>query len=107
MTLEALLGSLDLGGDIPVDVLLGVLETFLEAPSGLFAKNNTVRDVLHTWLDIDLSMDEDCLHLAVSTPWPPTGSVPPAIALLPLALIWFGLGAGSIVFVIKLSCKLI
>ena len=31
-------------------------------------------DIIVDWLDIDLSVSEDCLHLAVSTPLRPDGS---------------------------------
>ena len=32
------------------------------------------KDVLHDWLDLELALSEDCLHLAVYTPWKPDGS---------------------------------
>ena len=30
-------------------------------------------EVLHQWLDIEAGVSEDCLHLAVHTPWRPDG----------------------------------
>jgi acetylcholinesterase len=82
MTLAELLTTLNLPGD--PDALLTILAGFLEAPPGLLTANATVADVLHEWLDIDLSIDEDCLHLAVTTPWRPDGSVPADSELLPV-----------------------
>ena len=29
--------------------------------------------MLHQWLDIEAGVSEDCLHLAVHTPWRPDG----------------------------------
>jgi hypothetical protein len=81
MTLEEILSSLN--PPLPTSIL-GILETFLEVPEGIFFANNTVGQVMHDWLDIDLSISEDCLHLAVSTPWRPDGATPPADQLLPV-----------------------
>lgn len=84
MTLEAFLDSLNLPGGIGADIILPLLENFLEVPPGIFVKNNTVGDVLHAWLDIDLGIAEDCLHLAVSTPWRPDGTAAAAADLRPI-----------------------
>jgi carboxylesterase type B len=81
MTLEEILGSLN--PPLPTSIL-SLLEDFMEVPEGIFFANNTVGQVMHDWLDIDLSISEDCLHLAVSTPWRPDGAAPPADQLLPV-----------------------
>ena len=39
-------------------------------------------DVIQDWLDIDLSVSEDCLHLAVSTPLRPDGSERPDLPVM-------------------------
>lgn len=49
---------------ISVADVLVLLEAMLETP--LFGL--TVSDVINNLLDVDLAVDEECLHLAVSTP---------------------------------------
>ena len=48
-----------------VEVLLAVIEILVEVPTGTLGRRKAVVDVLHNWLDIDLSLDEECLSLAV------------------------------------------
>jgi len=57
-----------------IPALLNAVEVILEVPAGTLDKDKFLHDVLVDWLDIDISTDEDCLHLAVSTPWRPDGS---------------------------------
>ena len=57
-----------------LNALLQILELILEIPTGtLSAEDKTVETVLHDWLDITLSLSEDCLQLSVSTPMLPLG----------------------------------
>ena len=56
MTLEEMLTSLNIS--MGADFILSLLEIFLEVPPGILVKNNTVGQVLHDWLDIDLSISE-------------------------------------------------
>jgi len=60
-----------------VDTFLGaitkILEILFELEDGFLDFNKPISDILHEWLDIELGVDEDCLHLSVSTPWKPTG----------------------------------
>ena len=51
-----------------VGLLLQVVEIITELPPGTLSPTKTIHEVAHEWLDIDLSVAEDCLHLAVSTP---------------------------------------
>ena len=51
-----------------VEVLLQVIEIFLEVPHGTLAGKKPVVEILHDWLDIDFSVAEECLSLAVWTP---------------------------------------
>ena len=63
--LEELLS--DLGpwtGLIDLKTIVHLLEALLEVP----LYDQTVENVLRDLLDVDLAVDEDCLHLAVSTP---------------------------------------
>ena len=60
--------------DVLIVSLLGVLEKLLELEEGFLAPDRMVGDVLHEWLDLELAMSEDCLHLAVYTPWKPDGT---------------------------------
>ena len=60
--------------DTLVTVLLEVLNIMLELESGFLEKDKFVFDILHDWLDIDIGVSEDCLHLSVSTPWKPDSS---------------------------------
>ncbi len=41
-----------------------VMEVFLGTP----VKGLTVGEFVETWLDVNLALAEDCLHLAVYTP---------------------------------------
>ena len=56
------------GSVIPPDALIRMMEDLLETPM----VNQTVGQVLEDILDIQISVDEQCLHLAVSTPQLPT-----------------------------------
>ena len=47
---------------------MGILEDFLEVPM----INKTVGQVVEDIFDVQVSMDEDCLNLAVSTPFIPS-----------------------------------
>ena len=60
--------------DVLIAALLGVLEALLELENGFLAPDKRVGDLLHDWLDLELAMSEDCLHLAVYTPWKPDGT---------------------------------
>ena len=64
----------------------------VEGPSGTLGGKKSVVDVLHDWLDIDLSVDEECLSLAVWTPWKPNGEERPD---LPVMYYLFGGGFNS------------
>jgi len=57
-----------------VPALLNAIEDILEVPRGTLGQNKLIHDVLIDWLDIDIGVAEDCLHLAVSTPWKPDGT---------------------------------
>eukprot|EP00090_Calanus_glacialis_P005797 TRINITY_DN14495_c0_g1_i1.p1 TRINITY_DN14495_c0_g1~~TRINITY_DN14495_c0_g1_i1.p1 ORF type:complete len:687 (+),score=181.02 TRINITY_DN14495_c0_g1_i1:28-2088(+) len=57
-----------------VPSLLDAIEDILEVSRGTLEQNKLIHDVLYEWLDIDISTAEDCLHLAVSTPWRPDGT---------------------------------
>jgi len=54
--------------------LLDAIEVILELEPGMLDKDKYIHDILHEWLDIDIQTNEDCLHLAVSTPWKPDGT---------------------------------
>ena len=75
---KSLVGDLIPGGDIGlnlvIDLITGLLEQLFDLPNGFLDKDKIVGDVLHDWLDITISTSEDCLHLAVDTPWRPDGS---------------------------------
>ena len=75
-----------------VEVLLRVIEILVEVPAGTLGGKKSVVEVLHDWLDIDLSVEEDCLSLAVWTPWKPTGEEMPN---LPVMYYLFGGGFNS------------
>lgn len=49
--------------DLVTLVVIEFLEAFLEVDM-----SGTIDDVLHDWLDVDLAVSEECLHLAVNTP---------------------------------------
>ena len=51
-------------GLIDLETIIHLLEALLEVP--LYGQ--TVENVIRDLLDVDLSVAEDCLHLAVSTP---------------------------------------
>ena len=52
-----------------VDTFLGaitkILEILFELEDGFLDFNKPISDILHEWLDIELGVDEDCLHLSV------------------------------------------
>ena len=74
---KTLVGDLipDILLDGVIDIITGLLEQLFELPDGFLDKDKLVGDVLHDWLDITISTSEDCLHLAVDTPWKPDGTV--------------------------------
>jgi len=69
---EGLIPDILMGLFVPA--LLDAIEDILEVPRGTLEQNKLIHDVLYDWLDIDISTNEDCLHLAVSTPWRPDGT---------------------------------
>jgi len=60
--LNDLIGSWS--GLIDLETIIRLIEALLEVP--LYGE--TVEDAIRDLLDVDVSVDEDCLHLAVSTP---------------------------------------
>lgn len=60
--LKELVGSWT--GLIDQETIIHLIEALLEIP--LFGQ--TVEDAIRQLLDVDVAVDEDCLHLAVSTP---------------------------------------
>ena len=95
MTLEDfLLSALHLpGASGPlVGLLLRVVEIITELPTGTLDPAKTVQTVAHDWLDIDLSVEEDCLHLAVSTPELPPATAVEKNPLMPVMLFIHGGG---------------
>ena len=72
------------GSLIPPDALVRMMSDLLETPM----VNETVGQVLEQLLDIQISVDEQCLHLAVSTPSLP--STPSAADLLPVLVFIYG-----------------
>jgi len=68
--------------DTLIDAIIGILETLFELEPGFLGKDKLISDILHDWLDIELGVDEDCLHLAVSTPWKPTGEETEAMPVM-------------------------
>lgn len=75
----------NIGGLVPrtvVEILLAVIEILVEVPAGTLSGKKPVVDVLHEWLDIDLSVDEECLTLAVWTPIKPDGSERPNLPVM-------------------------
>ena len=77
LIMSLLTGLEDLFDDLPllIDTLTRVLEIIFELDEGFLNKDKQISEVLHDWLDIQLGVSEDCLHLAVSTPWQPDGTV--------------------------------
>ena len=55
-----------------VEVSLAVIEILVDVPTG-----KSVVDVLDHWLDIDLSVDEECLSFSVWNPGKPDGQERP------------------------------
>ena len=74
LALAVLPPELGVLADILIPLMLDVLEIVLELDSGFLAPDRLVGDVLYEWLDLTLSVSEDCLHLAVYTPWKPDGN---------------------------------
>jgi carboxylesterase type B len=74
-----------------VSLLLQVVEIITELPTDTLNPTKTIREVAHDWLDIDLGVEEDCLHLAVSTPHLPVDKKP----LLPVMFYIHGGGFSS------------
>ena len=75
-----------------ISVLLQTIELLVEVPKGTLDPSKTVKEVAHDWLDVDLHIDEECLHLAVSTPVTPNGVEKP---LLPVMFYIHGGGFSS------------
>ena len=57
-----------------IALLLTTIEFLTEVEPGTLDPNKKIKDVAHDWLDIDFSVNEECLHLAVSTPLLPGGT---------------------------------
>jgi len=70
--LPPIIGDLD-STRVVVEVLLQVIEIFVEVPAGTLNGKKPVVEILHDWLDIDFSVAEECLSLAVWTPIRPDG----------------------------------
>lgn len=62
--------------------LLQLMELILEIEQGILSGDKTVGQVLEEWLDMSLSMSEDCLQLSVSTPSKPNGLVDKALPVM-------------------------
>jgi len=77
---------------VVIKLLLEAIEFLIEVPDGTLDPSKTIQQVAHDWLDIDLSVDEECLHLAVSTPMKPDGVAKP---LLPVMFFIHGGGFSS------------
>ena len=82
VALSVLPPHLGLLADILVSLLLQVLEILLELDPGFLAPDRLLGDLLHDWLDVTVSLSEDCLHLAVYTPWRPEGSSNKALPVM-------------------------
>ena len=65
-----------------VALLLRTVELLIEVPTGTLAPEKTIKDVAHDWLDVDLHVAEECLHLAVSTPITPNGDAKPYLPVM-------------------------
>ena len=59
-----------------------MIELLIEAPQGTLDPNKLVKDVAHDFLDVDFSVAEECLHLAVSTPILPNGTPKPNLPVM-------------------------
>ena len=70
-----------------VEVFLAVVEILVDVPTG-----KSVVDVLDHWLDIDLSVDEECLSFSVWNPRKPDGEERPEH---PVVYFLFGVGFNS------------
>ena len=68
--------------DTLVTVLLSILNLMLELEPNFLTKDKLVGDVLQDWLDVDLGVSEDCLHLSVSTPWMPDNTEKKALPVM-------------------------
>ena len=75
-----------------IALLLTTIEFLTEVEPGTLDPNKKIKDVAHDWLDIDFSVNEECLHLAVSTPLLPGGTPKP---LLPVMFFIHGGGYSS------------
>jgi len=79
---------MEVGGPImalAVGVIISLLNSILELdPSvlGPITGTKKVGAILHDWLDIDLYVSEECLHLAVSTPTRPDGTQNPSMPVM-------------------------
>ena len=87
-TLEEFLLSVlpgDIDGFVPhlvISALLRTIEVLVEVPTGTLSPDKKVKDIAHDFLDVDFSVAEECLHLAVSTPMVPTGAANPNLPVM-------------------------
>lgn len=75
----------DIDGFVPhtiIAVLLSTIEVLIEVPPGTLNIDKKLKDVAHDFLDIDFSVAEECLHLAVSTPIHPEGVARPQLPVM-------------------------
>jgi hypothetical protein len=62
---------------LAISILINMINSILQLEPDILGPSNgskTIGAVLHDWLDIDLNVSEDCLHLAVNTPIRPDGT---------------------------------
>jgi carboxylesterase type B len=65
-----------------VAALLTTIEILVEVPLGTLDPAKKLKDVAHDFLDVDFSVAEDCLHLAVSSPILPNGVARPQLPVM-------------------------
>lgn len=85
--IDNLLTDLELTGLISTESVITLLEDMFEVPVG----GLTVAEIINNLLDVDFSVAEDCLHLAVSTPYLP-GRDAERAELLPVMFFIYGGG---------------
>ncbi|XP_059085741.1 carboxylesterase 1E-like [Tigriopus californicus] len=85
--IDTLLIDLELSGLISTESVITLLEDLFEVPVG----GLTVAEIINNLLDVDFSVSEDCLHLAVSTPYLP-GKDTERADLLPVMFFIYGGG---------------
>jgi len=70
---------------LAIGILISMMNEIFKLPPEILGPldgSKKVGDVLMDWLDIDLAVSEDCLHLAVSTPVKPEGSQNPNLPVM-------------------------